>query len=166
MNIFASDACPIKSAKFLDDKRVVKMVLESAQMLSTALHCVGADSPYKPTHKNHPCSIWARNTKKNYIWLYKHFIALLQEYTNRYGKIHKCAEHKQAFINGRKYIPSGELQPHPNCARNKEYNIDYSNLEVHEAYVRYLKARWKTDKRTPTWNKQIINLEEPHEVLE
>ena len=70
------------------------MPLESAQMLCTA-HRVHSDEDwcdangiYKTAYKNHPCTIWARTTSDNYLWLYSHFIALCSEYTRRYGKEH------------------------------------------------------------------------------
>jgi hypothetical protein len=69
------------------------MILEAAQMLSTA-HFVldGTQVGYKPTHKNHPCSIWIRETSENYKWTFEHFKALCDEYTFRTGKVHKTAE--------------------------------------------------------------------------
>lgn len=85
MNIFVLDNDPMVAAKHQCDKHVVKMVLETAQMLCTAYD----EAPYKPTHRNHPCSIWARQTKENYLWLIIHGLALAEEYTERYGKVHK-----------------------------------------------------------------------------
>jgi hypothetical protein len=111
MNIFALDPCPTKSAQMLANRHVVKMILESAQMLCTAhrvldgkrqfdltsnrkktqyiLHDAEKDSLfYKATHINHPCNIWVRSHQKNYQWLYTHFASLCAEYTKRYGKVH------------------------------------------------------------------------------
>lgn len=84
MNIFAVDRNPVIAAQMLCDKHVVKMILESAQIMSTI-----NGGPYKPTHANHPCVIWAQK-RTNYEWLAKHALALCQEYTARYSKIHKC----------------------------------------------------------------------------
>ena len=99
MNIFYLDKCPKKSAQYQYNKHVVKMILESAQMLCTAHHVImgdDADVPYKTTHKNHPSTIWARQSLQHYYWLYDHMMALGDEYTKRYGKTHlsitKCAE--------------------------------------------------------------------------
>jgi hypothetical protein len=78
------------------DSHVVKMVLETAQLLSTAhhvYHSPQAPDVYKPTHVNHPSAVWCRATSLNYNWLWQHFIALSDEYTHRYGREHK------AFIN-------------------------------------------------------------------
>ena len=104
MNIFYLHQDPHEAAKLQYNKHVVKMILESAQMLCTAHHCVmgdDADVPYKMAHKNHPSTIWARRSADNYTWLYHHFVALSKEYTKRYGKEHlsytKCSV--QAYWN-------------------------------------------------------------------
>lgn len=92
MNIFRLSDDPTEAARMQCDKHVVKMPLETAQMLSTAhrlIDTVSDDSVlYKPTHKNHPSSVWVRENISNYIWTFCHFIALCDEYTHRYGKVH------------------------------------------------------------------------------
>jgi len=94
VNIFYLDRSPVVAAQMMCDKHVVKMILESAQMLSTAHRvCNGddyADSAglYKMAHKNHPSTIWVRSSPDHYAWLYNHMLALMQEYTFRYGKHH------------------------------------------------------------------------------
>ena len=90
MNIFYLDKDPFKAAKVQYNKHVVKMILESAQMLCAAHHILGdsADGPYKLAHKNHPSTIWVRENSLHYAWLYKHMIALGLQYTYRYGKTH------------------------------------------------------------------------------
>lgn len=148
MNIFVTDSSPIVSAKNLDDKRLVKMVLETAQMLSTSMHVCGAPNPpYKITHKNHPCSVWARSTKSNYQWLLDHFVALCDEYTHRYKKTHKCASLLSKFVNAKQFIPDGDLQPHANCSRLKD-------IETRLAYRLTMISKWAEDeenKRKPKW---------------
>ena len=106
MNIFYLDKDPVKAAKLQYNKHVVKMILESAQMLCTAHHCImgdDADVPYKIAHKNHPSTVWVRQSGENYAWLYHHMMALGSEYTKRYGKKHlsitKC-EDKLAILPG------------------------------------------------------------------
>lgn len=109
MNIFYLHESPVVSAKAMTNKHVVKMILESAQLLSTAhlvIDGVSVDGKsktgrknlqfvhpkseilYKATHRNHPSAVWARETSKNYEWLYEHFLALCSEYTKRYGREH------------------------------------------------------------------------------
>ena len=99
MNIFYLDECPDKAARLQYNKHVVKMILESAQMLCTAHHCImgeDADVPYKVAHRNHPSTIWARQSGENYTWLYRHMMELGREYERRYGKKHlsiiKCED--------------------------------------------------------------------------
>ena len=89
MNIFYIDTCPVKAAQMQCDKHVVKMILESAQMLCAAHHIEGdGNVPYKLAHKNHPSTVWVRSNRKHYDWLYRHFKGLSEEYTDRYGKVH------------------------------------------------------------------------------
>ena len=92
MNIFYLDKDARLAAEAQCDKHVVKMILEMAQLLSTAHHVLdGEKAPqgiYKSTHKNHPSAIWVRSGVEQYRWTYDHFCFLLQEYYYRYGKIH------------------------------------------------------------------------------
>ena len=91
MNIFYLRKDPIKAAQYQYNKHVVKMILESAQMLCTAHHEIMGDDanvPYKRAHVNHPSTIWTRSSADNYAWLYWHMVALGDEYTKRYNKIH------------------------------------------------------------------------------
>jgi hypothetical protein len=153
MNIFVTSTDPVESAQNLDNKRVVKMVLESAQLLSNAMHYYGANNPYKPTHMNHPCSVWVRTSKANYLWLLQHFNALSVEYTRRYEKIHKSDKLFGTFVAGSTYIPDKPLTPFANCARNKSLDIDYTDMEdTTLAYRLYLCDRWNLDKREPEWS--------------
>lgn len=80
-----------RSARSLDNMRVVKMILESCQLLSTALHVNGIPGAvYKPTHANHPSTKWVAESSKNFEDLVLHTKAMLDEYTQRFGKQHKC----------------------------------------------------------------------------
>lgn len=88
MNIFVLDRDPVKAAKMQCDKHVVKMTLESTQMLSNAYPETIA--PYGRTHYNHPCSKWVRSSLANYLWLIKHALALCDEYEYRYVRVHEC----------------------------------------------------------------------------
>lgn len=91
MFIFYLSEDPKEAAQYHVDKHVVKMIVESAQMLCTAhrlLDSNQSDILYKTTHKNHPCAIWCRESVQNYNWLYRLFVSLCDEYTFRYGKTH------------------------------------------------------------------------------
>lgn len=112
MNIFYVDKDPVAAAQALVNQHVVKMGLESAQLLCNAHRILDGskvverkDSKrkrtkwvmdgflenvlYKATHTNHPCSVWVRESVENYNWLHSHMNAILSEYTVRYGKVHK-----------------------------------------------------------------------------
>ena len=108
MNIFVTDPDPLKSAKVLPDKHIVKM-LETCQMLAIVCsdkwgHGFGtlprADgTPYateKGAFRNHPCTIWANAFVSNWRWLLAHGFALCNEYSLRYGKPHTCFNTLQA----------------------------------------------------------------------
>ena len=94
MNIFFLHYNPTICAKYHVDRHVVKMILETCQLLCTAIQLTkeinDPEPPYKKTHENHPSSIWSRKSKKNWSWLKELGIALCKEYTYRYNKIHKC----------------------------------------------------------------------------
>lgn len=106
MNIFALDLDPTIAARMHLDKHIVKMPLESAQMLSTLN---APNAPYKPTHKNHPCTLWAGATTGNYDWLVQLGMALCHEYTYRYGKVHKCQAVIELLRLAPASVPMGPL---------------------------------------------------------
>jgi len=112
MNIFFLDYDPKQAAEYMVDRHVVKMILESAQLLSTAHRVIDGieyegksqsgrkakrwkledgreEIMYSATHINHPSAVWCRKSVENYVWLVDHMFALMDEYTHRYGKIHK-----------------------------------------------------------------------------
>ena len=116
MNVFILHEDPITAARMHCDKHVPKMIVESAQMISTAHrmldgHTIKKPSKsgkriinywehpdpndeellYKAVHHNHPCTLWTRQTTGNYDWHYDLFRELCREYTYRYGKKHKTA---------------------------------------------------------------------------
>ena len=85
MNIFILDTDIEKCAQAHVDKHVVKMILESAQMLCAAKLLSNEDAPYKLTHKNHPCTLWVRESQSNWIWLKNLARALNEEFKYRFG---------------------------------------------------------------------------------
>lgn len=92
MNIFILDYDLRKCAKYHNDKHVVKMILETAQLLCSAHWEKGSEAPYKKTHSNHPCAVWTRESKQNYIWLCKLGLQLCKEFEFRRKKKHKTKE--------------------------------------------------------------------------
>jgi hypothetical protein len=88
MNIFVLDDDHQKCAQYHCDKHVVKMILEYAQILSTNVRIANdCELGYKITHRNHPCTIWARKSLSNWLWLKKLSYHLNEEYKYRYGHI-------------------------------------------------------------------------------
>ena len=158
MNIFTTSYNPMECARDLDTRRLSKMILETCQLLSTAKYYrlndwdfFNDNQGYKPTHKNHPCAIWARESINNYTWLYELLHAYHSEYRLRRKRRHKSYEdqHDNLFLNN---FSLDKPEDFPNCARNKEYDIDFSYLPVTEAYKKYLSYRYlNTDKYKPTW---------------
>ena len=99
MNLFYLDRNPHTAARMQCDRHVVKMILETAQMLSTAhIELDGIQVAYKATHKNHPSTVWVRSSAAAYRWALKHLYELGCEYRRRYGKVHKTIrEHLEAL---------------------------------------------------------------------
>jgi hypothetical protein len=159
MNIFVVQHCPIRAAQDLCDKHVTKMILETAQMLSTCIQVQGGTSLYKMVHKNHPCTVWTRETQSNYNWLINHGFALSDEFTRRFSGIHKSRAviADAAKVKNRKLRPHGPLTPHPQCMP-EQYKIPDDPVEAYRRYYvgEKLKfARWKyTD--VPDWVHSII----------
>jgi hypothetical protein len=90
MNIFVLDESSKQAAEWHMDKHVVKQSLETAQILCTVLNGHGIITPYKSTHINHPCTLWAGKSMGNFIWLCELGIHLCNEYFYRYEKEHAC----------------------------------------------------------------------------
>jgi hypothetical protein len=134
MNIFYLDPHPKTCAEMHISKHVVKMIIEYAQLMSTAHRVIDGieeiekryvhgslparyrntkvwrlydqrqNTLYKATHINHPSAIWCRVSEANYTWLYQMWVHLLEEYTYRYGKIHACAKLLEPLKNPPKNI--------------------------------------------------------------
>lgn len=150
MNIFFLDKDPkIAARKILWRRHIVKMPIESAQMLSTAcnLSLGKQDLLYDISHKNHPCSKWVRLSSENYSWLIEHSLEICKIYTELYKKVHNsqaiieiCASLK----NNIKFRHE-KLIPMPQCVP-RQY---YKNTTV-EAYIAYYLGE-KVPKITSAW---------------
>ena len=142
MNIFYLHRNPYKAAEYQYNKHVVKMILESAQMLCTAHHHYDEDTdvPYKKAHYNHPSTIWTRESDEHYMWLFDHMVALGKEYTKRYGKTHlsitKCFLPLYRIPVG---IPSNGFTQPPQCMPDEfkdECSVKaYWNYYIGEKYT-------------------------------
>lgn len=159
MNIFVLDYDPVKAAEYHCDQHVCKMVVESAQLLSSAQHLMNETPPegiYKLTHKNHPCAIWTRNHAANYMWLYRLFTSLLTEYTFRYGKIHECQKLFAVLSVVPEYLTTSydfsPVQWYAQCMPAEYRHVDtvtaYRNLYAHE---KSSFARWTKSRKEPLW---------------
>ena len=145
MNIFVLDKDPIVSAQLMCDKHIVKMILESAQMLCSPFP--EGEAPYKRTHFNHPCSKWIRESTDNYEWLLTHAYALLDEYLNRYNKIHKsldaiawCDDHYHQLDLPVDIGLTNFVQAMPDEYKNEDAIVAYQTYYVNDK--KYF-AKWK-----------------------
>lgn len=182
MNIFGLDNSPIISAQMMCDKHVVKMILETAQLLSTAHRIIDGqlyldktknnrkikrylvpdtreETLYKASHINHPCNVWTRQTNNNYTWLYCHFKALCEEYTYRYGKIHSTEQKLLDILTNLPYnISVGPLMPLPQAMPDKYKRP--SAVAAYRAYYIGEKshiAKW-TKRSIPDWFKETVDV--------
>jgi hypothetical protein len=154
VNIFVLDESPIISAKYACDKHVVKMILESAQMLCSAQP--EGTAPYKRTHYNHPCNKWVRESARNYEWLLLHAYALCEEYTRRYDKIHKTEKVIEWCDENRPELPNIEMTKQPTCM--PDYCKSNSVVESYRKFYINEKskfAKWK-DGRIPLWYSEAL----------
>ena len=137
MNIFYLHKSPFTSARAMTNKHVIKMILESAQLMCTAHHELdGLNAPqdiYKPTHKNHPSAMWTRSSLDNYMWLYMHFIALSKEYTQRYNKTHATFDK----LNGVLSTPPQNIKDTGFTQPPQAMPDVYKDVDSVQAYRRY-----------------------------
>jgi hypothetical protein len=175
MNIFYLDRKPQVCAEMHLDKHVVKMIIEYAQLMSTAHRVLDGEEYYdktangrkikrwrldddresqlmKASHVNHPSAVWLRQSKDNYVWLYQMWACLLQEYTYRYGKTHACAR----LIDVLAEIPHNlQEKPfsEPTPAMPDECKIAGDSLASYHKYYIERKihfAKW-TKRPMPNW---------------
>lgn len=176
MNIFYISKDPVQAAQWMVDKHVVKMILESAQLLSTAHRLIDgvekigtsasgrskkiwelfdAREPviYQATHINHPSALWCRSSIENYNWLVEHMFALMEEYTFRYNKKHKCqGELSYMLQSPPKNLQEYEMTSIP-CAMDDKYIISNDPVENYRNYYKNGKQHlfsWKNRER-PEW---------------
>ena len=163
MNIFFLDENPTLSAQYHVDKHVVKMILETAQLLCGVHHVTAHDSahvPYKLSHKNHPCSIWCRESLSNYLYLCELGLELSKEYTYRYGKRHKSQEVIEWCLINKPNIPDIEFTD-PAKAMPDEFKVD-SVVESYRNYymgAKFSLAAWKNREKPFWFEKKELTLE-------
>ena len=154
---------PQESAELHCDKHVCKMMIEYAQMLSTAHRVLDGDeviseSLYKVAHKNHPCTIWTRTNRSNYLWLFRLWKNLSMEYTIRYGKFHASWTKLNSYLEVTpKNIPDIEWREPPQCM--PDYCKDEDVVKAYRNYYILEKnkfAVWKYSVE-PDWYTKGIN---------
>jgi hypothetical protein len=177
MNIFRVHNDPVIAAQSLVDRHVVKMILESAQLLSTAHRLLDGEEYvgqsktgrkakrwrlnderesiiYSATHINHPSSIWCRTSVQNYLWLVEHMFGLLQEYTHRYSKVHSIQKSKLSYLLQSPPHNLKDFEETPFlCAMAEEYIIsDDPVINYRNYYIQGKKHlhRW-SNRSAPDW---------------
>jgi len=171
MNIFVLSHDPRKAARYHNDRHVVKMILETAQILATAHYLVDGHKmmhrnigpvPLRPTHIHHPCVRWACENQKNYFWLWELGEALLDEYTLRYGKTHKFDDmlRNKLFAFPINLPPADAMTKRPLCMPDQFKSAD--PVASYRAYYfrekRHI-ASWKSPASTPTWWTRLERLD-------
>ena len=173
MNIFVLHESPYIAAEMHCDKHVPKMVLELAQMLTTAHHVYGSEpweGMYKQAHLNHPCTRWVRNDYLNYRWAYAHFKTLSQQYHIRFGKMHKSFKEQYEHLQkrpinipnetGSNYLNWHYKKPQPFAQAMPD---EYKNEDAVTAYrTYYLRdkqrfAKWEKGVDAPDWWVQNVD---------
>jgi len=175
VNIFYLHEDPRQCAQWMVDKHVVKMILETAQLLSTAhrlldgtesidtssgrkkrvytLHDERDTIFYSATHINHPSAVWARSSVENYNWLVDHLFALSDEYTYRYGKYHMTMDKMGLMIQSPPLnLKEWDWTPMPSCM-DEQYKIGDDPIANYRNYYKYGKASmhsWKK-RSAPEW---------------
>jgi len=154
VNIFVLDYDVKKCAQYHNDKHVVKMILETAQLLCGVHYMtpqVNPQVPYKLSHKNHPCSIWCRESLSNYLWLCELGLELCKEYTFRYEKRHKSQEVIEWCIINKPQIQDNGLTPPPK-AMPEEYKVEDVVQSYRNYYLGEKKSfsKWK-NRSIPYW---------------
>lgn len=148
MNIFVLNEDPLLAAHDHCNKHVVKMIVESAQLLVTAFPA--GTTAYKHTHFNHPCAKWVRASLANWWWLWRHHTEMCAEYTKRYNKIHKTEFVTCALI--RPDLPNIGLTPFAQAMPEKYRGPD--PVAAYRSYYIAEKARfakWAPRTSAPAW---------------
>ena len=140
-----------KSAHSQDNLRVVKMILESCQILSTVINEQGLKAPYRSFNPKHPSCLWAAESASNYMNLVLHCQAMIDEYEHRFNKTHKC----QAVLKTLGEMFDPDLFPSMECtplrlAMPDEFRSDNPVVSYRKFYASKPRLRYPEDK-IPDW---------------
>lgn len=152
MNIFVLDENIEKCARYHADQHVIKMILESAQMLCTVVKKNGGTAPYKSTHRNHPCTLWAGDSLANWRWLHRLALALNREYQYRFKT---TVDHKSALVIRSLKAPGIKnigLTPFAQ-AMPEQYRVPGDPVKAYRQFYAGEKARFArwTRRKPPRW---------------
>lgn len=154
MNLFILDKDPIIAARMNCDKHVCKIILEAIQMMCLAHIETGNTSAHlwnATTHRNNHVSKWVRETTANYRWTALHGLALCDEYTKRYHKVHQSLGLMAWCANNTPNILVGGMTPFRQAVPEDCYRV--CPVEAyHDYYVRYKNrfAKWRKG-NVPCW---------------
>lgn len=155
MNIFYLDHDPRRAAEMMHDKHVVKMILETAQILSTVCdrHGSWTEEMYRPTHPHHPSVLWAGDSSAHFHWLVEHGQHLCNEYNYRYGRFHKsgpvidlCGAEAPAHFPARTWVQPTQAMP-------DEFKVAGDSVAAYRAYYlgrKVEQSKW-TRRPVPTF---------------
>lgn len=153
MNIFVLDNNVKVSAESMCDKHVVKMLLETAQLLCAQFP--QGVAPYKRSHYNHPCSVWCRENTANYSYLINYGLHVADEYTCRYGKIHKsenviywCKQNMHQLNLPHADVITPFAQAMPEQYRRSDAVLAYRLYYINEKRGF---AKWAKGRNPPDW---------------
>jgi hypothetical protein len=184
MNIFILDEDPAIAARMHCDKHVPKMIVESAQMLSTAHRLLDGeeytalsksgkrmvkhyrlpehdDVIYKAVHAKHPCTIWTMESAQNYIWHYKLFKELASEFKYRFHKTHRSWQLLKDILYPTPVNIPWFNKLTPPAKAMKAYPDIMAIDDPVEAYRKFYKADksdfavWKRGRDMPQWYKEV-----------
>jgi hypothetical protein len=140
-----------KSGRTQDNMRTVKMLLESTQLLSSAMHLNGQTGPYKLNHAKHPSTLWVSESSENWKNLYAHAKGLADEYSERFGKEHKCLSILQKMIREVNFTKFPNHNPTPlKLAMPDEFRSNNPVKSYRDYYSTKEKMRYPKDK-VPDW---------------
>uniref|UniRef100_A0AB39CE50 DNA binding protein n=1 Tax=Pseudomonas phage HRDY3 TaxID=3236930 RepID=A0AB39CE50_9VIRU len=135
MNLFVTGPSPTLCARAHCDVHLIKMATEAAQLLSTTHHLTGRAIGYAPTHPNHPCAIWIRESAANYEWAYLLYRCLLTEYEFRFGKQHGAGRFKHE-LRRLPNLPRIDRTPWAQCVAP-----EFQQADTFAAYRLHIRAK-------------------------
>ena len=152
------------SARSQDNYRVVKMILESCQILCTVLNEQGLDAPYRSFNPKHPSCLWAAESSANFLSLIKHCDAMIAEYGERFGRLHKCAAVLQQVVGMYDKSLFDNHDPTPlRQAMPEHFKSDNPVLSYRKYYASKPRMRYPKDK-IPSWFNEYRG-DEPYQVI-